>query len=607
MNDLLLGESTLLEGLVEDDVLSSNESTEILGLPSRRDKNRKFFCRLYNSDEEKFAIFMSKLEHDHPHVHNQLSRSYLSAKLDVIDRCIICKIKNEIPLSKIAEKLFSRKLIDFEEYQLITSNKNFTNINAQKEFWNSLMCKIDSYQPQMRKDKLKCLQDIMTEKEFEKHAAQLGIWHLPLECKCGRKAIVNLSFRSANSALTSLSPNTSIDSRRSLSIQSFNSNEDLSSPWADNRMQSGEFDVHSPLSDAPPIPYQANIPQHVLQWTASVDPSQFEHVDSTDLDAILVSIAESEKRETQKENNISEPEKRQEDQKDKAIKTLGEIAKETLLANSCQTLISSKKKCKDNPVIEKRRKSFVRQGRIASVKRLLDRRKCEALTLKQIHSKDNKSSSLYSLSTGSSEIQDKDSNNKVVKEPSVDFRSRNVSDNSVQIPNLSLDELNLKEENTVTDHGHFDNRSTSVASEESGIGTSSSTNVSPNGDGSQTMFDNEKSGKTENATGGNPQINVCEYGDSIKFTCELENQTNVTGDSKYLDADIDLDKTLTPKGDNSNLVNFYDQKILTPSKKLSPLMSGVKHDEDKNVGLSKKQLRAKKKMDKRKNQTKVLF
>ena len=558
-----------MESLLEDEILTDNESKEILQIRNRREQNRKFYCLLHQLDEWKFDKFLKKLgENDeHKHVCNTLKESMAGILVvnPSIDKkkCLLCQISEEVQISKLAEKLYSKKLIEIEDYKLIVDNQYNTRPSTQEAFWNMLFSSIDVCHSEKRLTKIKLLQEVLSDK-YENHATKLSLWDSTLECACEIKnKSLNLSF--SKFSVSSVSPKTSVEgnnmSADSISIKSSSEDEDGS-------MESHGFEPKTPT----------NMP-HVLDWVQNhlhANESNGTASDEVSKNGIKSKciLAGVEERSTE----------------EKHVQTLATGADECLLTDN--------RKSDTTPpasfTAKERRKSFACRYRRQSFNRERDS------MMKKNHSHDDLCSMDADSDLDSNQIVDLQKNNcqmlpilsqlsdnrltsrSTVEDLSPQFElpfqphSIPESDDVFEsIDNLPVNQPNSPLKGNIATNLFAQNLGNNTLEKNPSIGYSIFTNPAIE----------EMSIMRESSSGSHQPINVICDDHSDLYDLSISPSVSI--------------KTLTPKGDNS----ISDQDTTqTSSKKVPTLVMGIKHDnDDHSAGLSRKQIRRMKKKERRKS------
>jgi hypothetical protein len=139
----------LLDELVENGILTENETADIRDFKNRKNQNRKLAVTISKRSLEKFSLFLEVLKrpNNYPFIANKLEVSY-KARVEERRRkqeCIQCYMVRNVDLHDIIDSLCSQFVVDLEFVnEVITCDTS--NKAKLRNLWNDLFNKLNTSQ-----------------------------------------------------------------------------------------------------------------------------------------------------------------------------------------------------------------------------------------------------------------------------------------------------------------------------------------------------------------------------------------------------------------------------------------------------------------------------
>ncbi|XP_060064187.1 uncharacterized protein LOC132544587 [Ylistrum balloti] len=231
VKELTVDGTTLIDELQEDSCLTEGEASDIRYQKDTKARIRKLIYAIYTRDKSAFDIFMKKLKSDNFHVYEKIQQAY-SSKLNEgprASKCLICVVKRDVDIRRVADKLCSHFIIDMDYLNTLLSYSDHSLPKVRKEFWSHVFFQIDN--SNKKSDQIQQLCNALSESNYKKHAENLQRWsHPQLACSCSVYSRLSFPANFSDSFSTSastgdLSTTSNIRSQSRTSLQSVSSLE----------------------------------------------------------------------------------------------------------------------------------------------------------------------------------------------------------------------------------------------------------------------------------------------------------------------------------------------------------------------------------------------
>ncbi|XP_033748494.1 uncharacterized protein LOC117333342 [Pecten maximus] len=267
VKQLAIDGTTLIDELQEDSCLTEGEASDIRYQKDTKTRIRKLIYAIYTRDRQTFAKFMKRLQGENTHVHEKIQKAY-STKLDEGPRsseCLICVIKRDVDIRRVADKLCSHFIIDMEYLNTFLSYSDHSLPKVRKEFWKYVFSQID--QSSKRDEQILQLRNALADSKYNGLADKLQSWsRKELSCHCNLFPTLSIQTNFADSYSTcttstgDLSTTSNIRSKSQMSLQSVSSlDEDVGSecmPYGGNMPYTVESLNSSPATNFKHDPWE---------------------------------------------------------------------------------------------------------------------------------------------------------------------------------------------------------------------------------------------------------------------------------------------------------------------------------------------------------------
>lgn len=246
VKDMDLGNTNLMDELLDNECLTQDEASDITHTSSRKDQIRKLIVLFARRGRGNFAKFLEVIgrEHQFPHIARELREIYVQKITEGrSSECLLCVIKRDVDIRDIVDQLCNHKVVDIEFLDLLVSTKS----GNQNSLWEIIFSNIDK--SANRKQNIRYLVEALS-KKYERLASKLG-FSIPPQLgnhTCSTSCSFNASWRSAGSIESSIG-----DGSTTSEVPRKSDSDEL-------------------MKYLPPGQNATNIP-HCISWLNSIEPT----------------------------------------------------------------------------------------------------------------------------------------------------------------------------------------------------------------------------------------------------------------------------------------------------------------------------------------------
>lgn len=255
VKDMDLGNTNLMDELLDNECLTQDEASDITHTSSRKDQIRKLIVLFARRGRGNFVRFLEVIgrKHQFPCIARELREIY-DQKISEgrSSECLLCVIKRDVDIRDIVDQLCNHKVVDIEFLDLLVSTKS----GNQNSLWEIIFSNIDK--SANRKQNIRYLQEALS-KKYERLASKLG-FSIPPQLGnhiCSTSRSFNASWRSAGSIESSIG-----DGSTTSEVPRKSDSDEL-------------------MKYLPPVQNATNIP-HCISWLNSIDPTSSNSSSPTD-------------------------------------------------------------------------------------------------------------------------------------------------------------------------------------------------------------------------------------------------------------------------------------------------------------------------------------
>lgn len=255
VKDMDLGNTNLMDELLDKECLTQDEASDITHTTSRKDQIRKLIVLFARRGRGNFVRFLEVIgrKHQFPHIAKELQEIY-DQKISEgrASECLLCVIKRDVDIRDIVDQLCNHKVVDIEFLEVLVSTKS----GNQNSLWEIVFSNIDKSAD--RKQNIRYLQEALSIK-YERLALKLGI-SIPPQLGnhiCSTSRSFNASWRSTGSIESSIG-----DGSTTSEVPRKSDSEEL-------------------MKYFPPEQNAANIPL-CISWLNSIEPTSSDSSSPTD-------------------------------------------------------------------------------------------------------------------------------------------------------------------------------------------------------------------------------------------------------------------------------------------------------------------------------------
>ncbi|XP_069122867.1 uncharacterized protein [Argopecten irradians] len=272
MKQMTIDGTTLIDELHEDSCLTEGEVSDIRYQRDTKSRIRKLIYAIYLRDKQTFDKFMNRLQSDNAHVHEKIKQAY-SVKLNEGPRsseCLMCVIKRDVDIQRVAYKLCSYFIIDMEYLNTVLSFSDVSVPDLRKTFWTHVFSKIN--QSSSREEMIRQLRNALSEGKYKNLAEKLENWSSE-ELSCGCEFTSRLHFQKnlnescSSTSIGDLSTTSNIRSKSQVSLQSLSSLEEEDFSHGGNLPYTVKWVNSSPATGGEGQPWE--YPEHQEQMLCS--------------------------------------------------------------------------------------------------------------------------------------------------------------------------------------------------------------------------------------------------------------------------------------------------------------------------------------------------
>ena len=249
VKDMDLGNTNLMDELLNNECLTQDEASEITLTTSRKDQIRKLIVLFAKRGRGNFVKFLEVIgrKHQYPDIARELREIYVKKTTEGRStECLLCVIKRDVDIRDVVDHLCRHKIIDVEFLDLLISGKSGT----QNSLWEIVFSNIDK--STNRKENIHYLQEALSRK-YDSLASKLGFQTPPQLGNhiCSHTQNFSMSWRSTGSVESSIG--------------------DVSTT-SEVARKSDSDELRGLLSNQPNFEENVNIPKCV-SWLSSIEPT----------------------------------------------------------------------------------------------------------------------------------------------------------------------------------------------------------------------------------------------------------------------------------------------------------------------------------------------